>query len=98
MSLTLKFVACISWGVQMGAYQQRLAVAKRLSLILHDAANLNFQLSELNSYVSGSGEQKFGPIRFQKPGRTLGAANQPRTSGVPRVVQRLSRFRTRGRA
>jgi hypothetical protein len=48
VSVTLKFVACISWGVQMGTYQQRLAVAKRLSLILHDAANLNFQLSELN--------------------------------------------------
>jgi hypothetical protein len=34
----------------MSTYQQRLAAAaaKRLSLILHDAANLNFQLSELN--------------------------------------------------
>jgi hypothetical protein len=34
----------------MSTYQQRLAAAaaKRLSLILHDAADLNFQLSELN--------------------------------------------------
>ena len=40
--------------------------------------------------MSASGEQKFGPIRFQKPGRTLGAANRTRTSGRPRLVRRLS--------
>ena len=50
MSLTLKFVVSISWGFQMSTYQQRLTVAleKRLSVLVQDAANLNLQLCDLH--------------------------------------------------
>jgi hypothetical protein len=62
----------------MSTYEQRLAAAaaKRLSLILNDATNLNFQLSELNRLRDRVRRAELRPDSFSEA-RQHSAAREP---------------------
>lgn len=76
-------------------YQQLVAasamVAKRLSLILQDATNLDFQLSELNRLRDRVRRAEVQLDLFRNPPAHSGPSNQTRTSGLPKVTQGLSK-------
>ena len=77
-------------------YQQLVAasamVAKRLSLILQDATNLDFQLSELNRLRDRVRRAEVQlDFVFRNPPAHSGPSNQTRTSGLPKVTQGLSK-------
>jgi hypothetical protein len=59
----------------MSTHQQRLAAAaaKRLSLILRHAANLNFQMSELNRLRDRLRQAEVWSDSFSEAGPHLGA-------------------------
>jgi hypothetical protein len=83
----------------MSTHQQRLAAAaaKRLSLILSHAANLDFQMSELNRLRDRLRQAEVRSDSFSEAGTHSEPADQTRTSGLPRVREGHSvpRFRLR---
>jgi len=75
----------------MSADEQRFAAAapKRLSRILNDATNLNFQLSELNRLRDRVRRAEVRPDSFSEAGPHFEPANETRTSGRPRLTNHV---------